>query len=826
VNSFVRTAKIKLSVPFDHRLLLQKTMTLVHQRSREYCEALLALRGLPVRVRSGRQEIVLESVHWQRYLKAFLTRCAYLDRLPQLYQAILDTSRVRGYMTPLSDICSRTGSFTRKNPRTGACNEAEPGKALCRFLLQEQVLPFRFQTSLPRHFDYSAWEMATSHIRSWAEVNAATQENYAQEVKKLEVLQPLPTWVALYESWKASTGLGDSSELSREIVINERFVFKFKKFGFDVFYAAEALRAARVINSDPNFWLKLFLWDVQRQRLERLRESACFCFPDIDASTRAMSLGHNYVPYELAYDGRSFQLVTHLLADSGTPVRVTLCGLDSAYFRDLEVTPSIHGTYFFHYKRGNNSDLPESVEAVLKEPRICKTDRDFYLLLPLTLTQSVQPAALTLASYHFKGQGDIKGLRTLSVDLGIHPILSMVVSENLGSGKHRDLLSFAEGQAADAAYSSKIRILQRYMKAVGNVIKYYHFVGKNLYDRARTCFLRTFRHLGLGAEAFEMSRTDIRVLILRHLRECRQQYRFLRRPDLHRQRQCHLSQEMFEWIDLTRTWTSVCQRWHYLGLPPLAPFERRDGFEKVFRYYAHLKRDCVKKIAQRVVYLARKHLASAVLLEDLEFFRMSVAHDRFKNALLHVWSAASIRQWMEHFAQQYGLRVFLIDPRHSSQLDPLTGEFGYRDEDDKSRLHVLRGDTLFTLDADQAAAANLARRFHSRYADVPVLRASRILHPEKMGLPFSSYLTQDGERVKRSLRNLYGSSSVVLLPHGQHCWRAQPCRGGRPEVEQENSNVDSEKGTKFCRHGDFWLDWEGHQARIQEIKALVPTGDQ
>ena len=283
----IRSTGIKVSSLPKNRKLLSATIFQVHNRAKELCHKLLAMRRADVVVREGNKEYTLSEDHWIKYQKDHLPnwKPELLGKLRELFDAITETTKTRGYLTPLYDKNSNTG-------RTKRGDEFEAGKLLCRTLLDKGYLPFKFTApALPRNFDYIAWAIASESVRSWHKSNQAAKENYAAVKKEVDKHADMITAkeFTMYSDWKSDT----------QCIVNEKLTEKFKKFGFDVHYAKEELHAAETVNPNKNFWLKMFAWDLACQRLSRLRDGASFSFPDPNTSVRKLNFGSNYCDFSI-----------------------------------------------------------------------------------------------------------------------------------------------------------------------------------------------------------------------------------------------------------------------------------------------------------------------------------------------------------------------------------------------------------------------------------------------------------------------------------------------------------------------------------------------
>ena len=134
-----------------------------------------------------------------------------------------------------------------------------------------------------------------------------------------------------------------------KLYLTRKIVKKFSKFGWTTRLRNYHLGELQAINSDESHWLNLFVWRVEQDRLDRLRPSAAFTFPDLENSRRSVPFGENYQKFNLFTKNNSIILK---LGQHEIP------GMPSSYFKDLKID-KIGSSYIFKYIRGNNSPLDE-----------------------------------------------------------------------------------------------------------------------------------------------------------------------------------------------------------------------------------------------------------------------------------------------------------------------------------------------------------------------------------------------------------------------------------------------------------------------------------
>lgn len=816
----VRTAKLKVHLRKSDMTFFDQSYRAVILRANLYCRVLLAMRGKDVRVRSGRKYESLTAEYFsaeRRHLFPNATPHHDAD-LEIVYDGIIAAKHTRGYMTAFSTSKSEVGKRTRA--RNGIPNPMEPAKAVCRKLLDAGVMPSAMVGDFNRDFDFAAWEMATSHMRSWDDRTKAAQANYTKEAALRDESRPPAHLEAIWAAWSAEGH-----------IFSERLGQRFAKYGFDVRGYEDEMAAAQSLSPREEDWAVIFAWQTAESKVGRLRADASFCFPDIDLSPRSMAFGDMYASFTLEWSDDA------IVVDVGGH---KLAAMPTGYFRDLSVTRHAKDNgYVFSYRRGNNSDLDESVTATLKQVSLFRGHGgDYFLMLPLNIAtpplDDVSEAAMAFYRKGDDGEAAPQGVRCLGVDLNISPLLAMSVGE-ADSNDHsgfRVIRSIKDGGYLDLRFKAEVDGFRKRAQGLGDAVRLLAFLEnpKVPHQRAEK---NIGRMVGRVAAALDipadrlgkMTAPDLRLVILAEYRQMNAKYRQMKRYDLYPSRQTGLSGEMLTWAALVREWISVRKRWTYYGKPPAGAFEKRPGFEHESDYYASLKRDIVKKIGQRVVYHARAFGAKIIVMESLKFKPM-LANDKGQNLLLALWSPAQIKEAVEHFASQYGVRVVEVDARHTSQVDADTGDYGYRDETDKCKLWVVRGGKVYAKDADLNASENLLQRFFTRHGRMVAARAKPLENHDDFGLPAGTFVFEAAKRSakdgamwdtwdSRGVRVAFGTAGFAVRPDGG----AIPLRTA--DLKKAKKTDRPKAARTFYRHGDRWLGYRDHLLKVEEIKHLA-----
>jgi len=148
--------------------------------------------------------------------------------------------------------------------------------------------------------------------------------------------------------------------------------------------------------------------------------------------------------------------------------------------------------------------------------------------------------------------------------------------------------------------------------------------------------------------------------------------------------------------------------------------ERYEGilFNGLLTHYNNFTTNLLNKLVTIIVNLAIKKHINVVVMEDLSSYC-----DEARSLLSTLWSHRKIADSIQHSLTTNGITAAFVDPHHTSQIDPMTGEFAYRSKQNCSNLIVDRDGEILTLDADQAAAQNIGLRYLNQHTGLHHLKA-------------------------------------------------------------------------------------------------------
>jgi IS605 OrfB family transposase len=842
----IRTSAVKIR-PDDALLMadLATTTTTVGEKALVLMDFLIVSRGEPYqdRDRLVTQEEVLE--RQARYAKS--NNPAMMSPLfREFFDAVMsnDHNVVISYMSPLYKPDSQIGLKTRVSRKTGQVNEVEPGKLLCRKLLDLGIFPIVTDDLPGIGFYRSAWINAFTAVRSWYQADKAFQEESAKLRAKLDRLDLLIAELSPEYREIGAQFIADMDSVGRRL--DSQFAKRWK-------IIRRALLSGRGSRQgEPEFFEpSRGLWDerdrlsvfIEAESLRRRlsRRPAGTRFPSFEASKVPILLcvsRSNTVPVSLgSYKGAVTGEV--VLIDSDDPAATRKHRFScyrSQYFEELDIVTHAKGGTMVatvRYRKGNRDHVP--VTAEIKEPRICRRLGGWYL--DLIQGVAVSPATDLLADpkeafrqigYFINPKSPVAasevrhGTRALSVDLGLNPALAFAVYELGQDRTNVDSLEvpgigWANLQATgklggirDEGYREQIWRFRRRMRVIKQIIR---FRGKlvngaspdELNSRYLDSVLASFSQMEWD---YESSPGLLKRMLLDEMIAIRGRYGELHDSTV---RRTGIMSEQFDWAAAVREYIQTMKTWRYNG-PKTDPASRPDttgDFARYYRYGAGLRKDVIRKVAAEIRRLAVQHRADVVLVEDLEYFQMSVQYEKKLNSLLSLWSAQTILRWIRNAVEPHGIGVIGIDPRQTSRIDPRTGEFGfYEPVADKSVLLVDRDGDLEILDSDVAAAQNLQRRFWSRNGEIYTLECHQTLDGAVPVL---------GKQAARYFAAHQGSAAGHIV--GAAFVPLSGMRHARM-LEEAAREFDSKR---YYRHGDRWLDRDTHLGHIRDLFARLSS---
>jgi putative transposase len=126
---------------------------------------------------------------------------------------------------------------------------------------------------------------------------------------------------------------------------------------------------------------------------------------------------------------------------------------------------------------------------------------------------------------------------------------------------------------------------------------------------------------------------------------------------------------------------------------------------------ARFRRDCDHVLSKQIVRSAE--LGSTIVLENLKDIRKRTKARRKTETKrrIHAWSFAQLKGFIVYKAEECGLMVVVVDPRHTSQACSRCGHTARTSR--RSRGRFVCRSCGFELQADLNAARNIAAKYHA-----------------------------------------------------------------------------------------------------------------
>jgi IS605 OrfB family transposase len=731
---------------------------------------------------------------------------------------------------------------------------------------------------LPFKLHKSAYCAAIALFRNWRANDENTQKEYQalkEDTQKIvDHANQFPTQENLYQEWKQQAEQDPKFKANAKFLARwqktRQKLIKGQAPNQTPYNLLQDQYQDLWLNLQEIDFIALFTErdEAVRYLNEDAKQNASVPTPHTHNLPQDAHFGENYLGFSIKQTNSKLYATLELLDHRNiTQLKShTLELLPSRYFIDLEIQP-IKGTknFQFQYKTGNLRQTPTT--AILKEPYLRFNNQllrtidptnfangylgQVYLSLPLNVQTKFndplyenyktdkkgnqaldfKPLKNTITYFNTAANDkkadqylpDIKvGLKAISVDLNINPTLALTTYQlkdnhtatkddyqvpNLGQATKIEEIKI--GTIHSQEFVDQIKNLDDKIYAAKKLIYLYKDLQKNQ-DEDLKPYDKAFKLAGINptSQPYDLLNELNSTIgnIARHFRNLR----------TYTHRHTGVSADSIKYIMVYKKYISLMKSWRYKDQEPLQPGLRRDPrhFSRHLRTLRNIKKDQIKKIAAAIAHYALYQQAHVVLIEDLENFKFSLARTKQENQLLEVWSAREIKNYLVDFLTPHGIALQLIDPRDSSQIDAQTGEYGFRDENEKEILYVQREGNVTTVDSDLNAAQNLQRRFWTRYQDANSIWMRTVV---KDGIePRSLYVPdQEGKRFKAAMTRL-GYNTFVLKLGKNLVGELEEVTAKK--LKEYASHAQGTNRRPFYRHYDEWLPWKQHQLLRKELK--------
>jgi len=547
---------------------------------------------------------------------------------------------------------------------------------------------------------------------------------------------------------------------------------------------------------------------------------------------------------------------------------VTVSGMPSNYFQNPELIRQT-SNYALSFTKGNRQQRRMGV--ILKEPLLTvryssdpEQEPRFYVHLAYNYDKTsyrmigLDKIRAFFSSNLSKGaklpHGTPYGLRTLSIDLGIRPIISSHLMELVSPhdieaaqesrngiepievpdmGFARLVDSREMGGVWNSGLVGRMIDASRRCKSARHMILVSKLMrdGKPLNTHQQFLIEKYVKMYGVFLPPDDWARKDI---IGEFIRQILADYRVIKDTMAKRNHPDHkgkfpdiICSDVFRMLFLIKDVISMLKSW--------ARYKRKTGDKEIqgqnptelnqyWRYYNNLKDDLLKKIVHSLVRYADEHGVHLLLLEDITGNRDSTKH-RKENSMFAIWSPTLIRTRLEEEFEACGMLVQAINPSFTSQTHYMTGEFGFRDPRQKECLYFKREGRLYLIDSDGNSSMGLQVRFWTRHRDLWTLktvkarrdRAAKLLKLDPKRAECTFVAKPTFEYAKSYLKRNLASPVAAFVPddNGNFILHKLGVNAANQLTEGQ------ERGETFFRHGTDWITHASHKKRMSAIEAMV-----
>ncbi|NJL70927.1 MAG: hypothetical protein HC888_04575 [Candidatus Competibacteraceae bacterium] len=279
-------------------------------------------------------------------------------------------------------------------------------------------------------------------------------------------------------------------------------------------------------------------------------------------------------------------------------------------------------------------------------------------------------------------------------------------------------------------------------------------------------------------------------------------------------------------IEATKAVLSLSKSFTFLGLSDDEKNSIESFGESMNDYINGLRMFFSKNLAAMIVHHAIKNNINVIFVEDLDA-KAAYHLTQEENCLKQIWATSTIMKYLKQFALKHRIVVVLVKPDFTSQIDSETGEFGYRDKQNKSRLYMNGPVPLRFCDADINAAKNVALRGIKRHTDIPSFRAVQLSESEYLYELQSEGTKQRQGTLMKSLNTVDRLDGVIfkLEPDGTFTLDAarntKDLKEKADEFRKSQDPKNEKPRTEFRRSGSRWYRREDLEKVIEGIAGKV-----
>jgi len=227
-------------------------------------------------------------------------------------------------------------------------------------------------------------------------------------------------------------------------------------------------------------------------------------------------------------------------------------------------------------------------------------------------------------------------------------------------------------------------------------------------------------------------------------------------------------------------------------------------------YRDNFRRQMIKNLCSQILKIAAKNKVHIVVVEKLNNMRTNNRNNEDKNNMIDLLATGQFRKQLSDQAKWYGIAVVDTAEYNTSKVDFMTGEYGYRDENNKRHFYCRKQDKTVLLDCDKKASENILLAFVTQSL---LLNHLKVLITEdgKTAVIDLSERTTEPQKIRSKIWTNSDVQKIIFCKQENGSY-----------VLKKGSTDIKEKMHKAVlhRHGSLWYDYLNHKNMIEDIKNL------
>ena len=263
------------------------------------------------------------------------------------------------------------------------------------------------------------------------------------------------------------------------------------------------------------------------------------------------------------------------------------------------------------------------------------------------------------------------------------------------------------------------------------------------------------------------------------------------------------------WANAVKQFINLSKSYFWIGME--SPKKKNSGFMSSYaddtffstynELYSNVKEDYAKKVGNYIVRYAVKNKIDIIVVEQLN---SNLGHrdekTRNENEMFLMWNCGRIKYHIENMAADYGIVTTEIDEYETSQICYLTGNYGYRDENNQEILWYIDGNgNLEQIHADENASANHGLKFLSHHT----ISYSFPIELIKDTTQYKLRIPEESKRFGPAAYTAFNSIDIIF-----------------DNVDERDKNNELCKTTRIFKINNEWVDLNHKKAYIKSIKTL------